>query len=169
MAAKSFQWDPKATWEVNIAAAIEAQNARKVWSVERRAKHGKAIAAGHKRRRAKERKAKIARANEREKERKMGKPWRPMPPELGKRRCDQVLRVMEPGEWYAAADLSKLSGCEYAKSILPHDMQRPGREWVEKGANADYNGWQRASRIPKFLWRLTPSGEAARELLIMLD
>jgi hypothetical protein len=103
--------------------------------------------------------AKLARKNKRA-ERDAG--WRPEPIKPG----DRVVRVMEPGAWYAVSDLRHLAG-------LPETTQFRmfSHGYLTRRANREYR--PRMSRSekgsqPKWLYTLTTAGKARRRLLRLL-
>ena len=86
---------------------------------------------------------------------------------------------MEPGEVYWVRYLAELVGVNY-RSIQPWLYSagncRGLRGLVEKCRNRDFvrslSPWEHMGGVecePRYLWRLTPAGERARELALMLE
>lgn len=85
---------------------------------------------------------------------------------IGQRRYDRVIRVMEPGLWYARGDLARAAGFDrdargYVTMALLYNAlatrSRPGGDPGTKTCPA-----------PHWLYQLTEKGEALRSLLVLL-
>ena len=153
-------WDISQPWEVNIATLIEAQRAqRDDWSATRRFEQAAKVEAVHRKRR---------RAASRRWAAKHDARPRRVPPAPGRRRRDQILRAMVPGEWYAVPDIAAASGVPY-RSVQPTLYQRLWPEGLVERAQDE--AWRAGvmPRAPQVLWRLTVAGEAARELAVVLE
>lgn len=83
----------------------------------------------------------------------------------------RILCAMEPGHWYARVDIRDLSGAKY-DSVKARVMLYVKRGWVERAENPVYEptvyqagvsiDWQRRGCDIRWLYRLTPAGEAKR-------
>lgn len=85
----------------------------------------------------------------------------------------RVLIAIPPGAWFGSAEL-RAALPDVARgsfrAILWQKLPRLG--FVERGRNARYDSAKRIfsrDREPEFLYRLTPAGEKARELALILE
>ena len=90
---------------------------------------------------------------------------RPGPLPIGQRRYDRIVRVMEPGRWYARGDLARAAGFglnargELMRTLLANALATRARN-PDAGKGPSHNP------EPLWLYRLTPGrGEALREAL----
>jgi hypothetical protein len=92
---------------------------------------------------------------------------RPGPLPVGQRRYDRVVRVMEPGCWYARGDLAREAGFgpdvrgELMRTLLANAL-------VERTRNPTAGKGPSNNQEPLWLYRLTPKGEALRDQLLKL-
>jgi hypothetical protein len=84
---------------------------------------------------------------------------------IGQRRFDRIVRLMEPGCWYARGDLVR-----WARLGLNArgEMMRTLRAYalVERTRNPDAGKGPRNNPEPLWLYRLTKKGDALRALLL---
>ena len=84
---------------------------------------------------------------------------------------ERILCAVEPGHWYAAADIRDLSGVKYS-SVKRKVWLHVQRGWFERADNPDYapTKYRKGTQIHtaprgcdiRWLYRLTPAGEAKR-------
>ena len=82
-----------------------------------------------------------------------------------------LLCTMAPGHWYAMADIRDLSGVKY-NSVKAMTARFLEWGWIERAENPDYAPVEyrkgvpvhiaARGRAPRYLYRLTPAGEAKR-------
>jgi hypothetical protein len=89
---------------------------------------------------------------------------RPGPLPVGQRRYDRVVRVMEPGRWYARGDLMHMAGFglntrgEMVRTLLAKALAERLR-YSKAGQGPSHNP------EPLWLYKLTSKGEALRDAL----
>ena len=82
---------------------------------------------------------------------------------------DRLVRVMEPGAWYAAPDIAELTGFDHSQRQAIVYQQGIGQGYVEKRRNPEARmDLPNAFSGPKVLFGLTDKGRRLRELLAML-
>jgi hypothetical protein len=148
-------------FEVDIDAVLEALAYKKRydWSAEQRFSWGMRCAKVHHRRRRVRRAIWSAKHDAR--------PRRAIPT-AGRRRRDEILRAMQPGEWHTVREISTMSGVPY-RSIQPMLYQRLEPErLVEKAQDAAWRAGDLSS-VARTLWRITATGEVARAMAIVLE
>lgn len=83
-------------------------------------------------------------------------------------RSSRILLAMQPGEWYARPDLLRLTAPDVSYDLLKRKVVAfKAQGWLEEADNPDWRpeDWARNIRgrtKPKYLFRLTPKGEAER-------
>lgn len=85
--------------------------------------------------------------------------------------ADRMLRAMRPGQWYGQGDLMRLAGTDRSGRSKVAVLVK--RAWIEKAKNPAWQGRQVSPQEiaagvepePQHLYRLTVTGEAAREAL----
>jgi hypothetical protein len=86
---------------------------------------------------------------------------------IGQRRFDRIIRLMEPGKWYARGDIVRWAGLglnargEMVRTLRAYAL-------VERTRNPDAGKGPSNNPEPWWLYRLTPKGEALREQLCRL-
>lgn len=161
---KSFLWDPRLPWEVNLQAIVDAQAAkRRVWSAARKRNHATALRKARRRRKREAFKRVLARHKL-----EHGRGPRPL---VGRRLCDTVARAMEPGVWYGWPDLLRLTGMprDSLSGIINQKMLFYGL--LERARNSEARGRYRrpGDTAPRVLFRLSPKGVELRGLLALLE
>lgn len=98
-------------------------------------------------------------------------------PKIGDRLKDRMLRVMRPGEWYAMRDIARAATGKRGRHCAPYSfpvirMFRDGM--LERVPNPQWDPVPRSpqhcarhGREPKWLYRMTLSGEALRSVVIL--
>lgn len=83
------------------------------------------------------------------------------PTPYGERVADRVVRAMEPGEWYADRDLQNALG---VPEDYPVQLEALRLGLIHKRPNPEWRGQNRYGEMqaPKYLFQLTPLGEALR-------
>lgn len=85
----------------------------------------------------------------------------------------RVLIAIPPGAWFGATELRAALPDVARGSFRAILWQKlPSLGFVERGRNARYDPGKRIfsrEREPEFLYRLTPAGEKARELALILE
>lgn len=86
---------------------------------------------------------------------------------LGDRWPDRCVRVMAPGKWYADRDLQNLTGCGEDHPVQVVALRD---RLIERRRNPEWRP-QKGLELqqPKWLYRLTATGEARRALCGLLD
>ena len=87
---------------------------------------------------------------------------------LGTTWADRCVKAMAPGEWYADRDLQNAMG---AAEDQPVQVAALTEELIHKRRNPEWGGQNRYGEMqaPKWLYQLTPKGEARRALCLLLE
>jgi len=104
---------------------------------------------------------------------KARRPARPLPPPFGNRIIDRIALVMEPGKWYGRDDLRRAVGRSQDGRWKVREMFVAGL--LARAQNPAWRGtvnpWEAMAGLaePKWLYRLTPMGEALRAAVSLLQ